>query len=263
MVFRVALLQYPIYWTDKDKNLCLTEERIAHLAGKADVAVLPEMFTTGFCMDRPELAEPSDGPTILRLQQLADKHDIAVIGSFICSEDDHLYNRGFFVAPRQRPVFIDKAHLYSHGGEDRFFIAGRQRTVITYKGVKIRLLLCYDLRFPVWARQDKNNMYDLLLVSANWPECRIAYWDALLAARGIENQCYIAGVNPVGDDGMNLHYNGHSVAYDTHLHPLVAFQDNEEGTKVAAFDIDSLHHFRETLPLWKDGDEFYFERPEK
>lgn len=271
MSFRVALLQYPIQWADKGANIDAAIRRIEHLKGKADVALLPEMFSTGFCTDHPELAETVDGTTLQRLQRTADVTGVAICSSFICLEEEEthlnggkqqqtqLYNRGFFLRPNAAPTFVDKAHLYAHGGEARFFSPGNDRTIIEYKGVKMRLLICYDLRFPVWARNQSGSDYDLLLVSANWPECRIRYWDALIAARGTENQCYICGVNPVGDDELGLHYNGHSVAYDTHLNPLVQFADDEQGTKIADFDIDKLHHFREALPLWKDADVFRFE----
>ena len=260
MILRIALLQYPILWGNKEENLRLTEERILPLAGQADIALLPEMFTTGFCTDRPELAEKDDGETIQRLQRLSRQTGVAVAGSFVCvlpsgqSAGGRLCNRGFLVQPDASPLFYDKAHLYAHGGEDRFFVKGTERTVWDYKGVRIRMLICYDLRCPVWARNLTGGDYDLLLVSANWPECRIRYWDALIAARATENQCYIAAVNPVGDDGIGLHYNGHSIAYDTRLQPLAQFADNEEGTRIAAFDIEALHHYRQTLPLWKDAD---------
>ncbi len=243
-------------WADKQRNLSLTVRRIRRLSGKADVALLPEMFSTGFCTDRPDLAEPTDGLTMRTLQQVADQTGVAVCGSFICSERKQLFNRGFFIRPDEKPIFIDKAHLYAHGGEDRFFTQGRKRTVIEYKGVKMRLLLCYDLRFPVWARNQSGYDYDILLVCANWPECRIQYWDALLAARATENHCYLAAVNPVGDDGLGLHYNGHSIGYDTRLTPLVKFRSNESGTRIAEFDMDKLAHFRQVLPLWKDTDNF-------
>jgi predicted amidohydrolase len=150
----------------------------------------------------------------------------------------------------------DKRHLYAHGGEDLFFQPAQERCIFEYKGVKILLLVCYDLRFPVWARNQSGSDYDIILVVANWPDIRIQYWDALIAARATENQCYIAAVNCVGNDGMGLHYNGHSVAYDTRLQPIVSFADDEEGTKIADFDIEKLHHFREVLPLWKDIDRF-------
>ena len=248
-------MQYPVLWANKEENLRLTCERVRAVAGQADLALLPEMFTTGFCTDQPELAEPVEGETMRTLQALADECQIAIVGSFICRENERLYNRGFFVRPFEAPDFIDKAHLYAHGGEDRFFTAGRERPNIEYMGVKFRLLICYDLRFPIWARQDKNDLYDILLVCANWPEVRINYWDALVAARATENQCYIAAVNIIGEDAMDLHYNGHSVAYDSYLNPIAKFADDEMGTKIAAFDIDKLHHFREVLPLWKDQDD--------
>ena len=296
---RVALLQYPIAWADKETNLRLAEERIAALAGKADVAVLPEMFATGFCTDHPELAETMDGDIIRRLQAAADQSGVAIVSSFICVPDNRypisdnrypitdnrypisdnrypisdvrvkLVNRGFMIKPHQKPItdseasdnrypieIQDKRHLYAHGGEDLFFQPANERHIFEYKGVKILLLVCYDLRFPVWARNQSGSDYDIILVVANWPDIRIQYWDALIAARATENQCYIAAVNCVGDDGMGLHYNGHSVAYDTRLQPIVSFADDEEGTKIADFDIAKLHHFREVLPLWKDVDHF-------
>ena len=321
---KIALLQYSIAWADKETNLRQTEQRIAALAGKADVAVLPEMFATGFCTDHPELAETMDGEIIRRLQAVADKSGVAIVSSFICmpisnSAASHspsgrpiggtpsdseasdtrypisdtrypfsdirsplpdtrypisdvqakLCNRGFMIKPHQKPItdseasdnrypieIQDKRHLYAHGGEDLFFQPAQKRHIFEYKGVKFLLLVCYDLRFPVWARNQSGSDYDIILVVANWPDIRIQYWDALIAARATENQCYIAAVNCVGDDGMGLHYNGHSVAYDTRLQPIVSFADDEEGTKIAEFDIAKLHHFREVLPLWKDVDHF-------
>ena len=280
---RVALLQYSIAWADKETNLRLAEQRIAALAGKADVAVLPEMFATGFCTDHPELAETMDGKMMTTLQRIADQYEIAIVGSFIClptppaagvccspaevllkqvvdvvvkSAPFKLVNRGFMVVPHGEVQIQDKRHLYAHGGEDLFFQPAEERCIFEYQGVKILLLVCYDLRFPVWARNQSGYDYDILLVVANWPDIRIQYWDALIAARATENQCYIAAVNCVGDDGMGLHYNGHSVAYDTRLQPIVSFADDEEGTKIADFDIAKLHHFREVLPLWKDVDHF-------
>ena len=312
---RVALLQYFIAWADKETNLRMAEEHIAALAGKADVAVLPEMFATGFCCgvpdgtrgsvgcltNHPELAETMDGEIMTTLQRIANQYEIAIVSSFIClpisnSAASHspsglpiggtpspfqakLRNRGFMITPHSvypnreeleggsnlpslqggdggRLFIQDKRHLYAHGGEDLFFQPAQKRHIFEYKGVKFLLLVCYDLRFPAWARNQSGSDYDVILVVANWPEVRVQYWDALVAARATENQCYIAAVNCVGDDGMGLHYNGHSVAYDTRLQPIVSFADNEEGTKIADFDIDALHHFREVLPLWKDVDQF-------
>ena len=262
---RVALLQYSIAWADKETNLRMAEEHIAALAGKADVAVLPEMFATGFCTDHPELAEPMNGDIIRRLQAVADKSSVAIVSSFICLPDPRcpipdtrtkLRNRGFMIKPHAEIEIQDKRHLYAHGGEDLFFQPAQKRHIFEYKGVKFLLLVCYDLRFPAWARNRSGSDYDVILVVANWPEVRVQYWDALVAARATENQCYIAAVNMVGTDDKGLNYNGHSVAYDTRLQPIVSFADNEESTKIADFDIDALHHFREVLPLWKDIDNF-------
>ncbi len=262
---RVALLQYSIAWADKETNLRMAEEHIAALAGKADVAVLPEMFATGFCTDHPELAETMDGEIIRRLQAVANKSGVAIVSSFICLPDPRcpipdtrtkLRNRGFMIKPHAEIEIQDKRHLYAHGGEDLFFQPAQKRHIFEYKGVKFLLLVCYDLRFPAWARNRSGSDYDVILVVANWPEVRVQYWDALVAARATENQCYIAAVNMVGTDDKGLNYNGHSVAYDTRLQPIVSFADNEESTKIADFDIDALHHFREVLPLWKDIDNF-------
>ena len=243
----------------------MAEEHIAALAGKADVAVLPEMFATGFCTNHPELAETMDGEIIRRLQTVADKSGVAIVSSFICLPDSRhlipnapakLCNRGFMIKPHAKIEIQDKRHLYAHGGEDLFFQPAQKRHIFEYKGVKFLLLVCYDLRFPAWARNRSGSDYDVILVVANWPEVRVQYWDALVAARAAENQCYIAAVNMVGIDDKELNYNGHSVAYDTRLQPIVSFANNEEGTKIADFDLDALHHFREVLPLWKDVDSF-------
>ena len=262
---KIALLQYTIAWADKETNLRMAEEHIAALAGKADVAVLPEMFATGFCTNHPELAETMDGDIIRRLQAVADKSGVAIVSSFICLPDSRcpipdtrtkLRNRGVMIKPHAEIEIQDKRHLYAHGGEDLFFQPAQKRHIFEYKGVKFLLLVCYDLRFPAWARNRSGSDYDVILVVANWPEVRVQYWDALVAARATENQCYIAAVNMVGTDDKELNYNGHSVAYDTRLQPIVSFADDEEGTKIADFDLDALHHFREVLPLWKDVDSF-------
>ena len=264
---KVALLQYPIFWADIDANLAATEKRLAAIAGKADVALLPEMFTTGFCTNHPELADPMSGKTIRSLRKWAKQFDIAIAGSFMCQDGKkkdpstgksvpQLFNRGFFICPDGIEHYYDKRHLYMSGGEADFFTPGISRPIIEYKGAKFCLQVCYDLRFPVWTRNRSGYDYDILLYCAAWPDIRIAAWDVLIAARGLENQCYVAGVNCVGNDGIGLHYNGHSVAYDTRLNKLVSFEDNEEGTKIADFNVEKLQYFREVLPLWKDSDKF-------
>ena len=260
---KIALLQYLIEWADPQANIGLLDERLRAIAGKADIAVVPEMFSTGFCTDRPGLAEPwITGPTCQALQHMADEYKIAIVGSMIVRvtgdglEDSGLRNRGFLFSPGAAPQYYDKHHLYASGGEAEFFSPGEERKIFEYRGVKIRLAVCYDLRFPVWLRQDKQNLYDILICVACWPTIRIQYWDALLAARAAENHCYGIGVNMVGTDGMQLDYNGHSVAYDTWLKDLACFEDYEAGTKIVNLSIEKLRHFREVLPQWQEADEY-------
>ena len=256
---RVALLQYPIEWANPQANIGLLDERLRAISGQADIAVVPEMFSTGFCTDRPDLAEPWNGPTCQALQGMADTYDIAIIGSLIVREQDALRNRGFIFRPYDVPQYYDKHHLYKSGGEAEFLSPGNQRTLFDFRGVKIRLAICYDLRFPVWLRQDKNDLYDLLVCVACWPTLRIQYWDVLLPARAAENHCYAIGVNMVGTDGMQMDYNGHSAAYDTWLKDIAGFEDYEEGTRIVDLSIEKLKHFREVLPQWQEADEYKLE----
>ena len=251
---RIALLQYPIEWANPQVNVGLLDERLHAIAGRADMAVVPEMFSTGFCTDRPDLAEPWGGPTCQALQRMADEYDLAIVGSMMASEEGILYNRGFIFRPHDVPQYYDKHHLYRSGGEAEFFTPGNKRTLFEYRGVTIRLAVCYDLRFPVWLRQDKENMYDILIVVACWPSVRIQYWDVLLPARAAENHAYAIGVNMVGIDGLQMDYNGHSVAYDTWLKDVAGFEDYEQGTHIVDLSIEKLRHFREVLPQWQEAD---------
>ena len=256
---RVALLQYSIVWANPQANIGLLDERLRAIAGKAEMAVVPEMFSTGFCTDRPDLAEPWNGPTCQALQHMADEYEMAIIGSLIIREQDSLRNRGFIFRPHDVPQYYDKHHLYRSGGEADYFVPGQERPIFEYRGVKIRLAVCYDLRFPIWLRQDKKELYDLLVCVACWPTIRIQYWDALLPARAAENQCYAVAVNMVGTDGLQLDYNGHSVAYDTWLHNLAGYEDYEEATRIVELSVEKLRHFREVFPLWAEADEYKLE----
>lgn len=253
---KIALLQYPIEWANPQANVGLLDERLRSIAGQAELAVVPEMFSTGFCTDRPDLAEPWGGPTCQALQRMADEYNLAIVGSLIVSERDGLRNRGFIFRPMDTPQYYDKHHLYKSGGEAEFFVPGNERTIFDYRGVKIRLAICYDIRFPVWLRQDKKNLYDILIVVACWPTLRIQYWDALLPARAAENHCYAIGVNMVGKDGLQLDYNGHSMAFDTWLNDLAGFEDFEAGTRIVNLSLEKLWHFREVLPQWQEADDY-------
>ena len=254
---RIALLQYPIEWANPQANVGLLNERLQAIAGQADIAVIPEMFSTGFCTDRPGLAEEwITGPTCQALQHMANTYDLAIIGSMIVSEQGRLYNRGFMFRPNDTPLYYNKHHLYRSGGEAEFFTPGNKRPIWDFRGIKIRLAVCYDLRFPVWLRQDKHNLYDILICVACWPTVRIQYWDVLLPTRAAENHCYAVGVNMVGTDGIQMDYNGHSVAYDTWLKDIAGFEDYEAGTRIVDFSIEKLRHFREVLPQWQEADEY-------
>lgn len=254
---RIALLQYPIEWANPQANVGLLNERLQAIAGQADIAVIPEMFSTGFCTDRPGLAEEwITGTTSQALQHMANTYDLAIIGSMIVSEQGRLYNRGFMFRPNDTPLYYNKHHLYRSGGEAEFFTPGNKRPIWDFRGIKIRLAVCYDLRFPVWLRQDKHNLYDILICVACWPTVRIQYWDVLLPTRAAENHCYAVGVNMVGTDGIQMDYNGHSVAYDTWLKDIAGFEDYEAGTRIVDFSIEKLRHFREVLPQWQEADEY-------
>lgn len=252
---RISLMQYPLVWADIRENLTVWEQRLAPLAGKTDVVVLPEMFTTGFCTDDMYLAEDMQGTTVQKLKEWSCNYGFALVGSFMAKEDARIYNRAFFVKPDGTCSYADKRHLFSMGGEHQYLSAGDRRLIVNYKGVRFCVLVCYDLRFPVWAR-NVDNAYDVLVYVANWPEQRIRDWDILLTARAVENQAYVCAVNRVGDDGRNLHYNGHSALIDYRGNKVVCFDENEEAVKSGEMDMDGLHRGREKFPIWKDADDF-------
>ena len=252
----ISLLQYPIAWTDKHANLRFFEDRMAALAGKTDVAILPEMFSTGFCTDRPDLAENMQEETVRTLRQWAHDTKIAIIGSFMATDNGRFYNRAFLVEPDGQIHQADKRHLFSLGKENELFTPGTKRLIVTYRNVTFCILVCYDLRFPVWSRNRTGNDYDVLVYVANFPEKRIADWDILLPARAVENQCYVCAVNCVGTDETGTTYNGHSVLLDYRGKAQITFADNETGTKTAAVDVEQLHRARQKFPVWRDADTF-------
>lgn len=210
---RVALIQSDLVWENPTENRKRFEEKINGLSDKIDLIVLPEMFTTGFTMNASDVAETMEGETIQWLQDLAQKRSIAITGSIIIRENDNFYNRLLFVHPSGKIDSYNKKHTFTLAGEHEVFSAGTERIIVDYKGWKICPLVCYDLRFPVWARNTEN--YDLLLYVASWPKPRIEAWDVLLKARAIENMSYTIGVNRVGVDPNKYEYIGNTVCYDT------------------------------------------------
>jgi predicted amidohydrolase len=253
-ILRVTLVQYDIAWEDKQKNLNRIDSIVAELAGQTDVVVLPEMFSTGFTMNSRNLAEPADGKTIGRVKEWAAKSDVAVCGSYIAVEEGNYYNRGFFITSNEE-YFYDKRHLFRMGSEPESFSAGKSRLIFEHKGFRICLLICYDLRFPVWARS-VNNEYDLLIYTANWPASRIKAWETLLAARAIENVSYVCGVNRVGTDGNGLVHNGCSKLINARGEEISNIGISREQTETVSISKTELETFRAKFPVWKDADEF-------
>jgi predicted amidohydrolase len=252
---RITLLQDDIFWADKQANLQKTELQLQSLSGKTDLVVLPEMFTTGFCTNRLDLTETMQGETVKRLKRWAIDFDLAIVSSFIVEENGKYYNRGFFVFPNGEIETADKRHLFAMGGEDKLFSTGNKRLIVNYKGFNIFVLVCYDLRFPVWSR-NVNNEYDLLIYMASWPTSRIEVWNTLLAARAIENQAYVCGVNRIGEDGENLIYNGSSRLINAKGEEIFFAPLSETSIETIEISTDELHSFRAKFPAWKDADRF-------
>ncbi len=256
---KISIIQDFIHWADIHANLTKTEQQLAELSGKTDLVVLPEMFTTGFCTNELQLAEEINGTTVQHLLRWSGKFQLAITGSLIVTENGKTYNRAFFVKPDSEIHFADKRHLFSMGGEHHFFSSGNKKLIVNYSGFNICLLVCYDVRFPVWAR-NVNNEYDLLIYVANFPERRITDWDTLLKARSIENQAYVCGANRVGEDGAGIKYNGHSVLLDFKANTLLTFPENEISIQTYNIEIEPLIGYREKFPVWKDADKFVIKK---
>ena len=254
-IMQISIVQTDIIWEDKQENLRLLHEKLEKLRGTTEIVVLPEMFSTGFSMQSQELAEPVSGVTITTLKQWAHEFQFALAGSYIAKDHHRFYNRGFFLTPEGEEYYYDKRHLFRMGQEADHFDAGNQRLIISYQGWNICLLICYDLRFPVWSR-NVGNEYDLAIYVANWPIPRRIVWDTLLRARAIENQCYVCGVNRIGSDPHGLSYNGGSLIYSPQGNELVSIPDGVEGVATISLDLDALQRFRKKFPVWRDADLF-------
>lgn len=253
----VTAIQSKLYWEDPQKNRIHLETHLTKIDTPTDIIVLPEMFTTGFSMQSEKFAETIEGPTVAWMQQWAKNINSAIAGSIIFSADGLYYNRFLFVFPSGEIAFYDKRHTFTLAKEHLVYAQGINDGLLTYKGWKICLRVCYDLRFPVWSRN--TNHYDLLIYTANWPHTRIHAWDTLLKARAIENMTYCLGVNRVGSDGSHLEYPGHSAVYDYMGAALAQTQANEEGFCSAVLSKEKLATVRKKLPFLNDQDRFTFE----
>lgn len=253
-ILKTAILQVDLAWEDRQKNLRIFSEKIEEITEEVDLIVLPEMFSTGFSMNAAPLAESVNGPTVKWMQETAKKKNAAITGSIIIKENDNFYNRLYFVFPNGTYKTYDKRHTFTLAKEDQTYTAGKERLIVDYKGWKICPLICYDLRFPVWARNTSE--YDLLIYVANWPETRIHAWDILLQARAIENMSYCIGVNRTGLDENDYKYNGHTAVYDCLGKNLSPTDRHREFTEIVSLERTSLIETRDKLKFLQDRDAF-------
>ena len=259
---KLCIAPTEIFWGDKKQNLKNLPLIFNHIHPETDLLVLPELFSTGFTSDKSietfkDMAESNSGQTVMLLKKLSETHNIAIAGSFMAESDNKLYNRAFFIEPAGDEYFADKRHLFSLGGEDLVFNPGNTRLKVRYRGWKIALIVCYDLRFPVWCRNRKNE-YDLLLCVANWPASRIETWDTLLKARAIENLSYVCGVNCTGIDNKDAEYNGLSKVYN-YSGKDITVKISDDGLLYASLSMQKLENYRDKFTFWKDIDKFTIE----
>ncbi|WP_272150505.1 amidohydrolase [Tenacibaculum aiptasiae] len=254
---KIALIQADLVWENPTENRNRFQEKIMAISDTIDLIILPEMFTTGFSMTPENIAETMEGNTVNWMLKLAKEKNCAITGSIIITENDNYYNRLLFVHPSGKVESYDKKHTFTLAGEHEVYTAGKTKNIIDYKGWKICPLICYDLRFPVWARNTEN--YDLLLYVASWPKPRIEAWDSLLKARAIENMSYTIGVNRVGVDPNNYEYNGNSVAYDMLGNCMDKKNNNEEVSIIIELDKESQLKIRNRFRFLEDQDNFIFQ----
>ena len=247
---KVSIIQLDMFWADVAENIRKADAAVDSAPG-ADLYVLPEMFSTGFCTSPEGIAEGPDGESLRWMKKKSADTNAAIAGSVAVCEDGRYFNRFYFVKPDGETVWYDKKHLFTYGGEHERFTPGNERVVVEFRGVRILLEVCYDLRFPIWSRNHGD--YDMILYVASWPSVRVAAWKALLVARAIENQCYVAGVNRVGTDPTN-EYCGGSMVIDPYGKIIASCEDGTESTATADIDIPALEAFRAKFPVLNDSD---------
>lgn len=250
---KTALIQTSLFWENPEENRKLLSQKIKNINQDVDIIILPEMFTSGFTMHPKKVAETMTGKTIIWLKDWAKSKDCAITGSLVIEENGYYYNRLVFVFPNGDVQYYNKRHLFTLADEDKVYIAGKEKLIVEFKGFKMCLLICYDLRFPVFSRNVEE--YDVLIYVANWPKTRINAWDILLKARAVENLCYTIGVNRVGTDGNNLEYIGHSQALDF-LGNYIQEPVEKDGVFIIELDKNKLLETRSKLNFLKDKDTF-------
>lgn len=259
----ITTIQTDLHWENKEANLRMLEDKLRNLEQPTEIVVLPEMFSTGFSMRPAALAENMDGETVNWMKDMSARYKVVLAGSVIIEEEGKFYNRFIWMLPNGQYGIYDKRHRFAFAGEDQFYTAGNKRMIASVKGWKINLQVCYDLRFPVWARQQLNTNdsgerapeYDVLIYVANWPERRSHAWKTLLCARAIENQCYVIGVNRVGKDGNDIYHSGNSMVIDP-LGEVLYHMADEEDIFTITLQREHLENVRSRFPFWRDGDSF-------
>ena len=253
IMLKIATVQTDIYWEDCTANLAEYEEKLASIHD-VDLIIFPEMFTTGFSNDAKKLAEPMNLTTTKWLKQMAQQKQAVVMGSCIIQEKGNFYNRLLWVEPNGNVDFYDKRHLFRMGLENEIYTAGHQKLMKTIKGFSICPLICYDLRFPVWAR-NRQNEYDVLIYIANFPASRRDVWNTLLKARAIENLAYVVGVNRLRIDGNELHYCGDTQVISA-KGQLLYDAENREEIGITTLSKEELTDLRTKFPTYLDADDF-------
>lgn len=249
---KITLIQTEIVWEDISANIALFDEKINAINEKTDLVILPEMFTTGFTLNAADLSQSTDGSSIKWLQEKSNRIKADITGSIIFKLNGKYFNRLFWARPNGELLTYDKKHLFRFAGEEEVYSAGENNITVELKGWKIRPFICYDLRFPAWTRNIRNQ-YDIAVFIANWPEKRSSHWKSLLQARAIENQCYVIGVNRIGTDGNGLFYSGDSSIID--FLGKIIFQKHDDGcTYTAKLSYHTLREYRKTFPAWMDAD---------
>lgn len=252
---KITIFQAYLFWENIDKNLQnLTLRLSSGVKEKTDLIVLPEMFNTGFSMNAASLAEDMNGKTMTWMKESAAKYNCVITGSLIIKENDAYYNRMIWMLPTGEFQYYDKRHLFGMGEEDKTYTSGSEQVIVELKGWKIRLAICYDLRFPVWLR-NTDAAYDILLVIASWPDRRIPHWKALIPARAIENQSYVIAANRVGHDGNEVYYSGHSMCIDA-FGNTVYYKPEDEDLYTFSISYEELVKVRQGFPFLKDADNF-------
>jgi len=249
----ITIIQPDIIWENKKENIKQYTKIISNNTDNKDIIILPEMFTTGFTMEPKKFAEKMGGISTKWMIKMAETHDCAIVGSLIIEENGNYYNRLFFTQPNGIVDYYDKKHLFAFAGENNNYTPGNRKNIVDYNGWRINLMVCYDLRFPVWSRNQ--NDYDMIIYVANWPEQRNTAWKSLLQARSIENQCYVVGVNRVGKDGKNNNYSGDSSVFDP-LGELVWRESNKVSYHTIKLDKNKVNETREQFPFYLDADKF-------